>query len=132
MNSGRLATTFNEMLASLEEAYQAQQRFVADASHELRAPLTAIQANLQLLERQPDMSPTDKREALQEASREAHRLARLVAELLALARADSATPLRHQSVELDRVLLDSLSEARHLSRGQRIEIGGLGAGHGRS
>ncbi len=36
---GRLALTFNEMLASLEEAAKAQQRFVADASHELRAPL---------------------------------------------------------------------------------------------
>lgn len=35
---GRLATTFNEMLASLEEAYNVQQRFVADASHELRTP----------------------------------------------------------------------------------------------
>jgi signal transduction histidine kinase len=40
---GQLAATFNSMLATLEQAYQAQQRFVADASHELRAPLTAIQ-----------------------------------------------------------------------------------------
>ena len=47
---GRLATTFNEMLASLEGAYQAQQRFVAAASHELRAPLTVVQANLELLQ----------------------------------------------------------------------------------
>ena len=39
---GRLATTFNEMLASIESSYHAQQRFVSDASHELRAPLTAI------------------------------------------------------------------------------------------
>ncbi|HEY0971501.1 MAG TPA: HAMP domain-containing sensor histidine kinase, partial [Gemmatimonadales bacterium] len=46
---GRLATTFNEMLASLEQAYAAQQRFVSDASHELRAPITVIQANLELL-----------------------------------------------------------------------------------
>lgn len=45
-----LAETFNEMLSSLEEAYRAQQRFVADASHELRAPLTAIQGNLSFLQ----------------------------------------------------------------------------------
>jgi two-component system, OmpR family, sensor kinase len=122
---GQLATTFNGMLVSLEEAHQAQQRFVADASHELRAPLTAIQANLQLLQRQPEMPPAEQREALDEASREAHRLAKLVADLLALARADAGMSLRRRTVELDRVLLDSVSEARHLSRGQRIEIGGL-------
>src|SRR5262249_4866393 len=46
---GRLAATFNEMLGSIEAAYQTQQRFVADASHELRAPLTAIQGNVELL-----------------------------------------------------------------------------------
>jgi len=45
---GRLAKTFNEMLESIEVAYSAQQRFVSDASHELRAPLTAIQGNLEL------------------------------------------------------------------------------------
>ncbi|MGI5836334.1 MAG: HAMP domain-containing protein [Chloroflexota bacterium] len=48
---GQLATAFNEMLDSLEGAYRTQQRFVADASHELRAPLTALQGNLELLER---------------------------------------------------------------------------------
>ncbi|MBI4491640.1 MAG: HAMP domain-containing histidine kinase [Chloroflexi bacterium] len=122
---GQLAATFNEMLASLEGAYRAQQRFVADASHELRAPLTAIQANLELLERQPDMAPAERQEAVHEASHEAHRLARLVADLLALARADAGQPLRHQRVELDRVLLDALGEARHLAQGQRLEVARL-------
>jgi signal transduction histidine kinase len=122
---GRLALTFNDMLASLEEAYRSQQRFVGDASHELRAPLTAIQANLELLERRPDMPADERREAVTEASREAHRLARLVAELLALARADAGLTLRREPVELDRVLLDVLSQARHLAHGQRLEVGPL-------
>lgn len=122
---GRLAATFNEMLASLEHAYQAEQRFVADASHELRAPLTAIQANLELLQRQPDMTPADRREAVGEAGRETHRLARLVADLLALARADAGVSLRRQPVELDRVVLDAFGEARHLAQGQRIALDGL-------
>ena len=43
---GRLAATFNQMLDSLEETYRRELRFVGDASHELRAPLTAIQADL--------------------------------------------------------------------------------------
>ena len=119
---GRLARTFNEMLASLERAYQAQHRFVADASHELRAPLTAIQANLDLLERQPAMTPDERREAVGEASREAGRLARLVADLLALARADAGVSLRRRRVELDRLALDALGDARHLARGQRLEV----------
>ncbi len=122
---GQLATTFNEMLASLEHAYQAEQRFVADASHELRAPLTAIQANLELLERQPAMAAADRQEAVEEASREARRLAALVADLLALARADAGVTLRRQRVELDRVALDALSEARHLARGQQLEVAAL-------
>ena len=122
---GQLAATFNEMLASLEQAYQAQQRFVADASHELRAPLTAIQANLELLVRQPTMAPAERQEAVEEAGREARRLARLVSDLLALARADAGVPLRRERVELDRVLLDVLGEARHLARGQHLEVGTL-------
>lgn len=122
---GTLAKTFNEMLGSLEEAYQAQKRFVADASHELRAPLTAIQGNLELLKRHPDKPPAEQSEAVSEANREAERLAHLVADLLALARADAGVSLRRQRVELDRVLLDSFSAAKHLASGQSIEIGAL-------
>jgi signal transduction histidine kinase len=122
---GRLAATFNEMLGSLDGAYQAEQRFVADASHELRAPLTAIQANLELLERRPDLPPEARREAVAEAGREARRLAALVADLLALARADAGVALRREPVELDRVLLDAAAEARHLGRGPRLEVGAL-------
>ncbi|MGH7963178.1 MAG: sensor histidine kinase, partial [Candidatus Binatia bacterium] len=120
---GQLAMTFNEMLANLEQAALAQRQFVADASHELRAPLTAIQANLELIERRPTMPTEEQREAVCEANREARRLARLVADLLALAHADAGVSLRHQPVELDRVLLDVLSEARHLVRGQILALG---------
>jgi signal transduction histidine kinase len=122
---GRLARTFNAMLASLQQAYQAQKQFVSDASHELRAPLTAIQGNLELIERHPDMPAEDRQEAMGEASREARRLTQLVADLLALARADAGVPLRHERVELDRVVLDALSQARRLAHGQRLEVDAL-------
>jgi signal transduction histidine kinase len=122
---GRLAETFNDMLAALEHAYQAQKRFVADASHELRAPLTAIQGNLELLLRHQDAPPAQKDVALREADREAHRLSQLVADLLALARADAGVPIRRQKVELDRVVLEALATAQHLAGERAIELAAL-------
>lgn len=119
---GRLATTFNEMLGSLEQAYAAQQRFVSDASHELRAPITAIQANLELLRRHVAMPTSEREQAVAEAYVESARLARLVADLLAMARADAGLPMRRERVELDRMLMTVLGEVRHLARGQRLEI----------
>ncbi len=119
---GRLARTLNTMLASLQQAYQAQKQFVADASHELRAPLTAIQGNLELLERHPEMDEPDRHEALGEANREARRLTQLVADLLALARADAGVAIRRERVELDRVVLGVVGEARQLAHGQRVNI----------
>jgi signal transduction histidine kinase len=85
----RLATTFNAMLTELQEAYQRQQRFVADASHELRAPITSIRCNLDLLAKAPDLAPGEAAAALTDARAEADRMGRLVNDLLTLARADS-------------------------------------------
>ena len=121
----RLAETFNEMLVSLEQAYATQQRFVSDASHELRAPLTVIQANLELLRRSVPMSPDDQAAAIREASAEADRLGRLVGDLLMLARADAGVPVRQDAVELDAVLAEVIDEARFLVRGQTLQIGAL-------
>src|SRR2546426_3456030 len=84
--------TFNEMLASLESATQIQRRFVADASHRLRAPLTTIQGNLAFLQRHlEELPPGERRIMLADAHRETLRLAELVEELLLLARADADT-----------------------------------------
>jgi len=85
-----LATTFNQMLASLEAAYQSQQRFVADASHELRAPITSIRCNLDLLAKAPDLPQQEVQAALIDARTEAERMGRLVNDLLLLAHADES------------------------------------------
>lgn len=119
---GRLAMTFNEMLASLEQAYRAQQRFVSDASHELRAPITVIQGNLELLQRHATMPTAEREQAVTEAHTEATRLTRLVTDLLVLARADAGVPIRRALVELDRLLMEVVGEARHLARGHRLNI----------
>jgi signal transduction histidine kinase len=119
---GGLTGTFNEMLQNLEEAYLAQQRFVSDASHELRAPLTAIRGNLELLRRQRNMPEEEREEAFSEAERETERLTRLVADLLVLARADSGINIRHNTVDLDEVVLEAFKEAKKLAQGHSIEL----------
>ncbi len=93
---GQLATTFNTMLARVEEAYQnirraldLQRRFVADVSHELRTPLTTIRGNLGLLNRQPPPAPEIQADILNDMVDESDRLIRLVNDLLVLARADA-------------------------------------------
>src|SRR5207249_5150007 len=91
------------MLASLESAMRTQRRFVADASHELRAPITTIQGNLAFLQRHLDeLPPEERRTMLTDAHGETLRLAELVEELLLLARADASaeTPIEAQAVEI--------------------------------
>jgi signal transduction histidine kinase len=90
----QLAETFNTMLDRLEQLFRSQQRFIADASHELRAPITSISCNLDLLAKAPDLPPEEAQAALVDARTEADRMGRLVNDLLTLARADS-----HQSVD---------------------------------
>lgn len=118
---GCLARTFNAMLSSIEAAYEAQVRFVSAASHELRTPLTVIQANLDLLA-SGRVSNGEQTTAVREAHSEARRMSRLVADLLVLARADAAVAIRRDLVELDRLLLQTVGEARHLVTGQRLVL----------
>lgn len=120
---GRLATVFNVMLSSLERAYAAQQRFIADASHELRAPLAIIRGNMELLEEATRLPVEERTSAIREARQESERLARLVDDLLSLARADAGVAMQRQPVELDRVLMLAFGAAHRLASGQRLELG---------
>ncbi len=122
---GQMAATFNEMLASLEEAYSAQQRFTADASHELRAPLAVIRGNLDLLDRMKEMPDEERRQTLAQVRREVERLSRLVSDLLALARADAGQTLETRPVELDALLVDVYRQAHAIANGVSIRMGHL-------
>jgi signal transduction histidine kinase len=124
----QVVDTFNEMLDSLEHATQAQRRFVADASHELRAPLTTIQGNLAFLQRHQGELPSEERYTmLTDAHEETVRLACLVEDLLLLARADASgeiplvVPEKRESsgrgihqlpIELDRTVLELVRKLR--------------------
>jgi len=119
---GRLAQTFNEMLASLEAAYAAQKRFTADASHELRAPLTSIRGNLDLLARIKQMPEEERVEVLNYARKEVERLSRLVNDLLALARADTGQPINLRPVEMDALLAEVHHQAQAMADGVSVRL----------
>lgn len=126
-----LAATFNEMLNSLQRVYQLQQRFVADASHELRAPITAIRCNLDLLARAPDLPTDEAQAALTDTRAEAERMGRLVNDLLLLAHADaqasstivSVYKKDQQTVDLDSLLLAVFRQYRPLEENVAEEAG---------
>ena len=84
---GELAVTLNTMLEALARARERERRFVADASHELRTPLTALRGNAEHIARH-GADP----EALADLAGGAERLARLIDDLLVLAREDAAAP----------------------------------------
>jgi len=116
---GRLTTSFNAMLAELETAQlrrarslEAQRQFVADASHELRSPLTTIRNNAGFLLDRPDADAADRNEALADISGETERMTRLVDDLLTLALADSDAPAPRAPTDLSVVLHDAGRRAK--------------------
>lgn len=85
-----LASTFNRMLDRLEEAFRAEKRFVDDAGHELRTPITVIRGHLELM----DEDPESRRTTMRIVNQELDRMGRIVTDLLALAKADRQDFLR--------------------------------------
>lgn len=81
-----LADTFDAMLARLDEAFAGQQRFVQEASHELRNPLAVIRTNLDVALADPDPDPAELRRTAEVVSRTAERMSSLVDDLLVYAR----------------------------------------------
>ena len=85
---GRLVETLNEMLGRLERSFEIQRRFTADASHELRSPLSRLRAELEVTLRRP-RTPAEYEETLRSCLEEVQRVQSLTEELLELARIDS-------------------------------------------
>ena len=93
---GRLATSFNTMLAALGSSRAQQRRLVMDASHELRTPLTALRTNIELLQRADTLDDAQRTELIAAAQVELTELGDLVSELVDLATdARAEEPLQH-------------------------------------
>lgn len=101
-----LARAFNSTAARLEELVTAQEQFVADASHQLRTPLTALRLRLEMLETDADESIADD---LEGARKEVQRMSRLVDGLLVLARVERTQSRRPEPIDLDTVLRERVA-----------------------
>jgi signal transduction histidine kinase len=123
-----LATSFNHMLAQLEDAFESQRRFVADASHELRTPLTTIRANAGLLVSSPAIPAEVRRAAASDISVESARMSRLVDRMLTLARADSGLSLALAPVELGPIVEEVCRQAGAVHPERRLVLRVVPAG----
>ena len=117
-----LTVSLTRMLDRLQAAFDREREFVADASHELRTPVTIAQGELDLLRR--DADPEEK-ERLDVVRRELKRMERLVAEMLTIASQDSEGALRHDRVDVSDLLSDLRRDAPLMGR-RRYEIADLG------
>lgn len=119
-----LVGALNGLLQRLGDTLGAQRAFVADAAHELRSPLTALKLQMQLLQRAPDDAA--RAEAAQALTAGIDRAARLVEQLLSLARAEPGAPpaTPHTMIGLVNVARDAVAEALPLAnqRGTTIEV----------
>ena len=104
---GEVARSFDTMAESLERLFEAEResketlrRFAADASHELRTPLTSIIGYLDVLDESGDKDPVVRRQVLRAIREEGERMARLVEDLLVLARLDTQRKMHVELVDL--------------------------------
>jgi signal transduction histidine kinase len=93
----QLGRTFNDMLDRLETAFMGQRRFVDDAGHELKTPITIVRGHLELLSDDPE----DKRETVALVTDELDRMSRIVNDLLLLAKAEQPDFLRPEPVDVE-------------------------------
>jgi two-component system, OmpR family, sensor histidine kinase MprB len=110
---GRLARTFNTMLAALESSLGAQRQLVADASHELRTPLTSLRTNVEVLGRSDALDPAERERLIEDVRAQLEELSALVADLVDLAREEEPAFAR-EAVRLDELVAGCVERAlRH-------------------
>jgi len=119
---GRLANTLNQMIERLEKAFKRQQQFTGDASHELRAPLAVIQAE-STLALQKKRSAGDYRKSLEVISQETKHMAKIIDQLLTLARADARKEhFSFEDVDLSALLAELKSDVAILCQDKGLNF----------
>ncbi len=118
---GCLASTFDEMLERLDQSFQRERRFAADASHELRTPLAAMEAILGVVRSEP-RAAADYEQALDDLADEAARLRALVERLLELARSGRAAATEFTPLDVTSLVHDVCEALRPLSQAKELTV----------
>jgi two-component system sensor histidine kinase PrrB len=113
-----------ESTAAMDRALQSTRRFAADAGHELRTPLTGLRANLDVLERNPDLPPDERQALVRDTIAEQERILHLLEGLQALTRGDAADRLPREAVDLGDVLDAAVYGARRRHPGVSFDLEG--------
>jgi two-component system, OmpR family, sensor kinase len=120
---GRLASSFNSLLDRLDQSFERQRRFIADASHELRTPVAILSGEAEVALSRSSRTAEEYRESLANLHSEAKRLARIVDDLFTLTRADSGQyPLSPQDFYLDELVAGCVHSARTLALAKNIAV----------
>jgi two-component system, OmpR family, sensor histidine kinase MprB len=113
---GRLAASFNEMMAGLERSEEAQRRLVADASHELRTPLATLRTNIETLGRSENLDPEERKRLVADLTDELEEMTELVGDIVELARAPGQDAIARQDLALDELTRDAIERAGRRAR----------------
>ena len=118
---GILALTLNEMLSRLQQTFESQDQFIADASHQLKTPLAIIRGEIEVF--QKASRSTEETDALHASVlQEVRQLSKTVDDLLMLARFDSLKPMEFKSVRLDEVIFETVSLLARPAKEKGVEI----------
>ena len=120
---GRLATAFNGLLDRLVHALQAQRQFMADASHELRTPVSVVRTTAQVTLARDTRSAEDYREMMEIVGEQAERLTHLVDTMFLLSRAEAnGLPLVPEPVYIDDIVAESARALQVLARDRDVAV----------
>jgi two-component system OmpR family sensor kinase len=120
---GQLATVFNDLLARLAASFEQQRRFMADAAHELRTPVSIMRGEADIVLSQRVRTSEEYRGALEVVRAEGRRLSRIVGELFLLARADAGQqPLQKRTMYLDELVSDCVRAVQSLAVGRAVTV----------
>ena len=131
---GRLGSALNTMLGRIEDAFNRQRaseerlrQFVADASHELRTPITSIRGYAELFRHGASTRPDDLERAMRRIEDEGARMGVLVEDMLLLARLDQGRPLERKPVDLAALAADAVEDFRVADPSRPVELATAGA-----
>ncbi|MBC8546643.1 HAMP domain-containing histidine kinase [Clostridiaceae bacterium NSJ-31] len=118
----RLAQTFNQMFERLERSFEAEKQFTADASHELRTPVSVIKSACEYAE-QFDETPEERQETIEMIHRQAEKMSAMISQLLSMTRLDQGIEsVRMEPVDVKKLVLSTFEEKAYNQDRLRLKL----------